>query len=344
MMAPMTDAVPPETAIPGLRKRPFDPAADFAPVAALISDVNAVDGVAWAPNAAGLAIEWAPVPSFVPARDVLLAELDGDLVGAVRTGWRVRAGKVVHRIEIWIRAEVRRRGIGRSLLGWAEDHVAALVRDGDGGPAAMAHELGVSAEERNVAATAFATSAGYRPVRYGFEMRRALAEPIPDARLPAGLEIRPVRTEDHRVIWNADAEAFQDHWEADIPYEEDFVAFFAHPDRDTSLWRVAWDGDQVAGVVMNGIYPEESARIGIELGWLDSVAVRRPWRRRGLASALVVASLRALRDRGMAVAALGVDAESPTGALALYEGLGFRRHQAWVTYRKSLRTGADPAA
>jgi GNAT superfamily N-acetyltransferase len=102
------------------------------------------------------------------------------------------------------------------------------------------------------------------------------------------------------------------------------------------MWQVAWDGDQVAGSVVNGIYAHENAQLGLDIGWLDHVSVRRPWRRRGLASALIARSLLVLRDRGMAIAALGVDADNPTGALGVYERLGFKPHQTWVTYRKPL--------
>jgi mycothiol synthase len=66
------------------------------------------------------------------------------------------------------------------------------------------------------------------------------------------------------------------------------------------------------------------------------VSVRRAWRGRGVASALIVASLHALRERGMAIASLGVDGENLTGALRLYEQLGFRRHKTWISHRKPL--------
>jgi ribosomal protein S18 acetylase RimI-like enzyme len=58
-----------------------------------------------------------------------------------------------------------------------------------------------------------------------------------------------------------------------------------------------------------------------------------------VASALIVRALHGLRDRGIAEAALGVDAQNPTGALRLYEGLGFRRLRTGVCYAKPLVLG-----
>jgi ribosomal protein S18 acetylase RimI-like enzyme len=186
------------------------------------------------------------------------------------------------------------------------------------------------------AGMAFAESSGYVPVRYFFVMHRDLTQPIDDVPMPDGLELRPVTPDQHRRIWEADAEAFLDHWESSVRGEADFVRFFGNPDIDTSMWQVAWDRDEVAGLVVNGIYPDENAALGVELGWLDHVSVRRPWRGRGLASALIARSLRVLRDRGMAFAALGVDSQNPTGALGLYERHGFRVHQTFANFRKPL--------
>ena len=64
--------------------------------------------------------------------------------------------------------------------------------------------------------------------------------------------------------------------------ESDFTTTFARPELDTDLWVVAWDGDQIAGVVQNWIWPEENERLGVKRGWLEHISVRRPWRRRGL--------------------------------------------------------------
>jgi mycothiol synthase len=88
--------------------------------------------------------------------------------------------------------------------------------------------------------------------------------------------------------------------------------------------------------VLNAIYSEENAALGIRRGWLDSVFTRRAWRRRGLARALIVRSLHLLRARGMEIAALGVDADNPSGALGLYESVGFAVTERLTTWRRPL--------
>jgi mycothiol synthase len=321
---------------PELPPRPFDPARDFPATVELIHAVNRHDGIDYFPTTASLELEWAPAPTFDPVRDQRLIEERGRIVAIAGVDWRERAGKVVHRIEIWTHPEARRRGLGRRLLEWAETRARESIADGSGGPAELPHVLGGGTDKSNPVGVRFAERAGYAPVRYSFEMWRPLDLSIPDAPLPGGLEIRPVRPEDHRAIWDADIEAFKDHWEAAVRHEQDFIQTFGHPDVDTSLWQVAWDGDEVAGSVMNAIYRHENEELGRNLGWLDHVSVRRPWRRRGLASGLIARSMAILRDRGMAIAALGVDAENPTGALGVYERLGFRPHRTWVQYRKPI--------
>lgn len=319
-----------------LVERPFDPTVDLPAMVELITDVNRFDDIEWFPTVQGLANDWTPTPMFDPARDVRLA-FDGDrLVGAIRVSWREREGAVVHRVEPWVHPDVRRRGLGSRLLAWGEARARESIRDGSGGPGTLPHVFGANTGSHDAAGVAFAKSHGYVAARFHFGMRRDLSEPIPDAPLPDGLEIRPVRPEHHRAIWLADVEAFRDHWDASAQAESDFVQWFSEPEIDTSLWQVAWDGDEVAGLVVNGIYPHENEQLGLKIGWLDSVATRRPWRRRGLASALITRSLAVLRERGMEIASLGVDTENPTGALRIYERFGFRPHRTWVFYRKPI--------
>ena len=332
--------------VPGLpgdvSARPLDPAADFPALAAFMGDVNVADGHNQVMTAEEAAIEWRQTPGFVPTRDALLLDDPAGIVAHVNVDAQVRDGKVVHWIEGWVRQDRRREGIGRALLRWAERHSADLVRRRATPEPDLPQFVGFGVLDTNPAALAFAASTDYAAIRYGFQMRRPLDLPIPDLALPEGIELRPVREQDHRKIWDADVEAFRDHFEPRERTDDDFEAAFSFPDLDTSLWRVAWDGDEVVGSVMNAIFREENERLGERLGWLEHVSVRRAWRRRGVAKALIVSSLHAHRERGMEVAALGVDADNPTGALALYEGLGFRPYQRWNTHRKPLDSVAIP--
>ena len=87
---------------------------------------------------------------------------------------------------------------------------------------------------------------------------------------------------------------------------------------------------------MNTVSTEENAAFGRHRGWLDSVFVRRAWRRRGLGAAIVARALVRLREAGMSEAMLGVDSDNPSGALALYERAGFEVVRRSAAYRKPM--------
>ena len=167
-------------------------------------------------------------------------------------------------------------------------------------------------------------------------MVRPSLDAIEAAPIPDGLEIRPFPNERAalRQLWAADAEAFADHWGGFDGSDAAFETWLTEPEFDPSLFAVAFDGEEIAGAVWNLINASENAALGIRRGWLESVFVRRPWRRRGLAAALVARSLEILRDRGMTSASLGVDAENPTGALAVYERAGFTVETREIMYRR----------
>jgi mycothiol synthase len=322
--------MPDPPAVAGLSFRPFDMDRDLDPLVDVIDRANLADDDDYVPSVEEFRNELEHQAHFDKARDIVLAEVDGTLVAGTRRTVRVRAGVVQHDLEGWVRPDQRRRGIGRTLLHWNENR-SREVAAGWGG--AEAHSFSAWASETQAGAIALLESEGYGRVRYFFTMFRSLADPIPEAPLPEGLEVRAVTDADHRRIWDADTEAFRDHWETFERTEEDFASYFSTPGIDTSMWRVAWDGDEVAGSVMNFVFREE---IGVQRGWLDHVSVGRRWRRRGLGGALIADSLRELRTRGLDEAALGVDAENLSGALRLYESLGFRRHRMGILFRKPL--------
>lgn len=167
-------------------------------------------------------------------------------------------------------------------------------------------------------------------------MVRPDLENIPEAPMPPGLEVRPVLPEHYKIIWDASNEAFRDHWGYIPEPEEERLKMMEDPSFDPGLWRVAWDGDQVAGMVLNFINAAENEEYGRRRGYTENIAVRRPWRKRGLARSLIVQSFHALKERGMTEAALGVDSENLSGALRLYESVGFQMARRSAAYRKAM--------
>ncbi|MBI2763831.1 MAG: GNAT family N-acetyltransferase [Chloroflexi bacterium] len=330
--------------IDGLAVRRFDQEGDYARVAELLRVVNAHDGVDWLPTAETLRNDWTHSDGLDLGEDIIVAETGDVTVAYAEHSWRVRGGSVVHDLHVAVTPAARGRGLGRALLGWAEGRVTSgLAAGGLGADLGIPQVLSGWADLEIPGVLPWATAAGYQVAGYGLTMTRPLSDPMPDVELPPGLEVRPVRPEQHRAIWDADAEAFQDHRDPGLRTDADYEGWFSQPDLDTSLWLVAWDGDDVAGSVLNFVYAEENARLGVRRGWLEHVSVRRPWRRQGLASALITRSLRLLRALDLDEAALGSDAENLSGAVHIYEALGFRRARTAAHYRKPIEA-LDPGA
>ena len=198
------------------------------------------------------------------------------------------------------------------------------------------HVFRAFAAETEAGTIALLTAAGYEPVRYHFEMVRPLAEPIPDFPLPAGVEVRPVKPAQYRQVFAALDEAFRDLWSHSQWTEDDYERQLNDPSFQPQLCQVAWAGDEVAGLVLNFIDHDYNAKFKRLRGWTDPIGVRRPWRRQGLARALIGRSMRLLQEQGMTEAGLGVDAQNPNGALRLYESLGFRAVKQFTTLEKSM--------
>jgi mycothiol synthase len=169
---------------------------------------------------------------------------------------------------------------------------------------------------------------GFGVVRSSFQMQRSLDGTLDRLAWPAGIDVREPRAADLAALHAAHVEAFADHWGYEPESYEAWAAYNLGDDQDLSLWRVAWDGGEVAGVAINRPRRGEDDA----LGWVGVLAVRRPWRRLGLGTALLRQAFLTFAERGKERVGLGVDAENTTGAVALYERAGMhvvRRSDTW---------------
>lgn len=322
-----------EVRVPGLRFRAFTGHADIEGMSRVLQAASRADGLDWFPAPEELANDLFNSPNEDPRRDAVIAELGGRIVGFGRASWAVRDGRHVYHTSGEVDPQVRRRGVGRAILRLEQARlreIAAAHRD------VVERVFAAEARDGQDGARALLEGDGYVPVRWFAEMERPLADPIDPRELPPGLEVRPLLPEDHRRVFAAEAEAFRDHWGHREWTESDFSWAFGSPSIEPSLWRVAWDGDEVAGVVATYVYAKENEELGIRRAWLERVSVRRPWRKRGVASALMVSAMLALHERGFETAALGVDADNPSGAVGVYERLGFGRVRGGMVMERPM--------
>jgi len=326
--------------LPTLRYRAFLGEADFPVITSIINTCKEADGMDHSTTLADVRSTYTHLFHCDPYRDMLFAEVDSRPIGYTRLWWQVDGdGNWIGFSLGYVVPEFRRQGIGRNLLDFAEMRLKEISNQLiETGQLSLSTPrfFDIDASDREIAKESLLKHAGYQPVRFDFTMVRPDLENIPDLPLPEGVDVRPVLPEHYRPIFNASNEAFRDHWGFIPAPEEAFQQELEDPYLDPSLWRVAWAGDQIAGMVLSFINKAENEEFNRKRGYTENICVLRPWRKQGLAKALIALSLKALKERGMDHAALRVDAENISGATHLYEKMGFRVVSRGTIYRKAF--------
>jgi mycothiol synthase len=239
-----------------------------------------------------------------------------------------------------VHPEHKGRGIGAYLAQWVEGRARQSIPKAPEGTRVVLLQSGLSTDK---AAHTLLVQQGYQAVRYGFRMVIEMDAPPPGPAVPEGIAICPfVREKQMRALIMADREAFRDHWGyIEHPLEEEYKEWLHwidnDPDHDPSLWFLALDGDEIAGMSLCRLKVAEDPG----MGYVETLGVRRHWRRRGVALALLHHSFGELYRRGQRKVSLDVDAQSLTGATRVYEKAGMQVQRRAVTYEKELRPGHD---
>jgi len=272
-------------------------------------------------------------PALDAERDAVAA-FDQD--GRMAAYGLVRGAVVVHGVhrvhaEGCVHPAHRRSGLGREVLGRTARRAAQLRRPD------LPGELLVYTYDGNAGAAALLSSAGLRPVRYWYDMHRDLDGPLPEVLVPEGLRLVGYEPELDEALRLARNDAFADHW--------------GSVQRDQPSWRhwftgcrafrpalsfAMLAGDEVAGLLLCNSYDADDAASGVRQAWAATIGTRSPWRRRGVATALLARALAAYTAAGYQRAALSVDTGNPTGALGVYQRCGFSVNTRWTTYARPL--------
>lgn len=314
---------------------------DLSALVALINEADAHDKLERATTLQELDHEMS-FPTASPETDCFLAWDSDRLVGY--TDMYVRKGNPKRDKETtiysWglVHPRWRRRGLGHRLLATAYRRAQAYL------PEVEVRRVNLQCTARDVekGAIALYESLGMKQVRYFVNLARPINGNLPPVQVPDGFGLRTFDPErDVETVWWVAEAAFRDHWghsEGDL---NDFLHQIQLPYFRPELWFLAEveATGKVVGLGLNVINPDWLVQTGRQEGYVNTLAVLREYRRQGLGTALLVQSLHALRDEGMESVDLHADAENLTGAMHLYEQVGFNVRKTSLAYQKLLRDG-----
>lgn len=246
------------------------------------------------------------------------------------------------RLDMRVHPEARNMGLEETLFSWAEQQVATVAHEHNR-PGRIFAYLPYRSPEYTAYGKGVLDRNGYTPTRYWFRMARDLNAPIAEPQLPEGYTLRhtegPAEADTWTDLFNL---SFVDHWNH---HDEtpDSNRHFLETDpnyvKERDLVAIAPDGTWAAFCFL-WINPEDNAVHNRKQGWIEVLGTRRGYRKLGLGTAMLNAGMLKLKSDGMDTAMLGVDAENPTGALKLYEAVGFRKGNSSATYEKVLKRNA----
>ena len=282
--------------------------------------------------------EW-QAPGVDPAEDIRhIFAPNGELVGHIEVF--TNANPLV-RPELWGRVDpdFEDIGIGTWMIQWAEQRALRALSNTSSG-LRFAPRLGAYREAKK--AKKLFEDLGYQLTRSLYHMLIEMDAPMLEPELPEGITLRTYEpATDAEAVYRAENDAFRDHFGHVEQSFEEGLERWKH-DResegyDPTLYFLAMDGDEIAGI--NLCRP--SSFYDADRGWVRSLGVRRPWRKRGLGLALLRHAFNEFYRRGKRKVGLGVDAQNLTGALRLYESAGMHIDQVYDFYEKELRPGRE---
>jgi mycothiol synthase len=302
-----------------------------------------------------------PVFDIITARDITLygAAEPGNTLEELRHSWQSPghnletdswvvlspAGNIIATVGVWHRQYIlfyahpnihpryTGLGIGLFLLQLAEKRARQYLADAPSHARITLHSWASSIDKTGQHRL---QQEGFTRVRSSWRMEIEMQDTPPQPQWPQGIVVRALNPgQEERAVFAASDEAFRDHWghiSGDLEQWKHWTV--ERPDFDPSLWFLACEGNEIAGISLCEYQAED-------LGWVNDLAVRRPWRRKGLGMALLHHSFGEFYRRGIRKVGLEVDSQNLTGATRLYERVGMHSTRQYDSYEKELRSGIE---
>lgn len=232
-------------------------------------------------------------------------------------------------------------GLGSYLLRWGEARSRQAI---DRCPKDARVSMYVQASQSHQPTIKLLEKSGLIPIRYSWFMRKDLADVPAKPLWPEAIRITSFKeSSDPETIHGAVDDAFADHWGyiAQSNNKERIERFrysIEHDEAfDPTLWFLAMDGDEIAGMALckSHVGPNR------ETGFVETLGVRPRWRKQGLGLALLLHAFGEFLQRGYKHVDLGVDAQNLSGATRLYQKAGMQVTSELTIYEKELRPGEE---
>jgi mycothiol synthase len=319
--------------IMSLDRRPITPD-DAGAWAALIAAIRDADGSDYYINEQELREEF-DNPNLDFARGSVAIWDGGRMVGCAVLACRSVANPVHNmRQEGGVHPAYRGRGLGWDLLDWAEQAAVPLHEERFAG-----HPLALSSGvfSLNAGAAALHQERGYQAVRWFHSMVRDLSAAVAEAVIPDGVQITGYTADLAEAALLVRNESFRDHWGSTDVTAQNWAHSLAQRAFRPRFSFLAYAGPEPLGLLLGHEYDAYTEQTGRRDLYIAIVGTRVAGRKRGIATALLVTAMAAARADGYDQASLTVDADSLTGAVGLYQHVGFAVDTTWVTYQKPLR-------
>lgn len=311
----------------------YSGAADLPAIAALVNICQAADNLENRTTPDKLQQDFAD-PTFDVAEDLRLwRNAEGQLMAMAELWRQPPTDSFISYLGLTIHPAVRNGDLADVVLAWAEQRVLSLS-------AAWALPVVLHAACRDTAEgqRSLIQRLGFQPERYFWRLQRSLTEPLPKVALPDGWCLRSVTADDAEPWVEMYNQTFVDHWNHTPVTVEEFHHWLTHSDYDANLDLVIESPEgQMAAFAGSVISADRNARLGIQEGHVCLLGTRRGYRRLGLARALLAESLRRLQWLGMTTATIGVDSQNPSGAVKLYQSVGFEHQRSSTAYRRVVK-------
>ena len=310
---------------------------DLPVLVGLINEADNIDQLERATTLEQMEHEMA-FPDYFPATDCFLAWQNGRLVGYADLLLATEQSSPEATVYTWgvVHPEWRRQGLGQRLLERLHQRAIERLVEVEDKPVHFQGSARDIEEDRQALFESF----GMERVRYFVNLARPINNGLPPVEMPDGYSLRTFdQARDAETVWRVDNAAFQDHWGfTGFPLDA-FLHWIEQPHFRPELWLLAEEeaNGQVVGLGLSKVDPDWIAQTGRQEGYVDTLCVLREHRKQGLGRALLAQSLNVLRQAGMEAAHLHADAKNLTGAMRLYERLGFKVRKTSMAYQKVMR-------